>query len=127
MMAKTTAEPIRKYSHYDHIAVQRHAADIHAREQHITAVENSMNVRPINGTGQFDRGMISQQAQQLGQLRADLEAVKQLTGDDLCLTYCRDLIDQADTPYAGQITINGEPLARGSYAPSFAPGMNTAR
>jgi hypothetical protein len=119
----------RAYAFLDHIAVQRQASEVRRLTEECIRAERSMAALPLNPGGFGDPSrqyVLSQQAQALAERRETLKAVSELDGDPRVLRFCSDLLADTAAPLAGQILINGEPVARGGYAPAYAPGMGTA-
>ena len=120
------AEPVRQYQHLYSVAEAYRGSDVKQRRYEIDAARRALTAQPINQGGFNDPGrmaMQSQQAQLIAEKEEALRAVQALESDDLVRRYCAHLI--GEQPVTG-VTINGEPLARGGAAPSFAPGMNSA-
>ena len=124
-MGSKTAQPVqRHYQRLDAIAEARRHSDIQARRAEIRAAEASMSAQPINGAGWQDPSRAYMQAQIMDQIAAKSEAlrfVESLEGDELVVFYCAG--DIAQVSFSGEVTLNGEPLARGGRVQGIAPGM----
>lgn len=115
------AEPMRQWIRLDSIANARRAGDVDRRRREIVASENSMNAMPINVAGGGDRSyMNSMIMDQIAVKREQLREIEFETGDQVVVRYCQDIL--GPQPVTG-VTINGEPLARGSAPSMIAPGM----
>jgi hypothetical protein len=125
-MAKTTVAPVvRQYQRFDSIAEAKRGSDVQARRELVRATEASMTAWPVNPGGIGDPGramMQSQMAQQLAERREALAAAEALSGDELVLTYCADLLVPLH-PALELRNSDGSPLARGATMQPIPPGM----
>jgi hypothetical protein len=115
-----------QYARYDSIAAARRAGLVQNIRQELASAEKALASQPINPSGTPDKGrmvMLNMIREDVERKREKIRVIESLTGDELVRYACSDIIAQSEAPHAGEVTINGVPLARGATVQGIAPGM----